>query len=1455
MRNSRVCIGVAFFYLALLLYAIGTVVINGNESVNVNVNSVNVNKEATNSNERDNSEKRQENANSIDRGYTSVDKEDHKTDGVRTEHLKEEDSGYNTKKREEEKQEAFNLYEQGYKDEYVDEEDENEDTDEYEDEDEDEDEDEEGSYDNIEFSVECDDEGCKDKMKEINKLVNEKKETIRYHKKIGKPLQIVKPNVNHTELVLIEENLQVLKSIEKPIAIVSVLGDMHTGKSFLLNLLNDHIVYDLNKSKKKYINKGFKVGTDVTASTYGIWIWSEPIKVNVKKLKKMYEYLNTNFLHYIKTYEYEKDEYNEEIIDLLNLYKTDDWIKEIDKLNIPETEEVNLILMDTQGLNSPNVNKRYDEILYALTNLISTDIIFLTMKMINNKDIEFIENITKDANLFMLRAYTRSSGSTFSINKNNFDKLVDNLKYAQNNSLVLESVASKNLMWVVHDFTQRLDVRKGKLWLNILLNSDRRDLDIKYWKKLITNKSKEKYDAYTTKKKKIAYLASPGKDINGGSSNNGVEPNYKLGVLYKNIDCVLLRNMHNNKDIDFAHVNMNHMNEEYKQDMTLLRYKIYLRALLYPKMIYSNMHHGFFFKPTAEGDKFQEKSFESNETEGSTKSTSEKGSAAPATEKEENLMFHNRYMSGDDVYDFITFLVKAANQNLFTNVNQFFKQFKISRAEISRNDLIFLYKKYLLQFMENEEVELFSNLNEEDDSLENGIHLLDSYKTVMGKTKEEGVGNDAEEKEEETNAFEEGSSEESFNKKSFAEYESGGKNKSGKRMPPLIIEIQKYEELIREQILNIWNKYKDSDFHDEEEKKLIKDIEQSLHERMELIKNEMLELGENNIRKFCKVACEDALQIVVEDVKMKSEQFPIKQKDLNTFFESVSYNLLKYLEKKLSKNSEKLDLTYYTDPLCNHLINSTHQEFMFLRKKNVSLNESKLKQYFGSAVSKAKEVFEALANNTENISEYFKNKTTFYSVLDKWKLEAVNMYISSLGDFYKEEHEIGQQFLIVLENDIKNLKTKALEKWNMHCKEKTNALYNFHKSSLKQNFMENFNFPLDELVLEDIYLSLKSQEELKYTDMYCANEQSWYSEYKQFLKLSDDIYNFIKDENLRAIQVTCQQPLDDLKNEIQKEIPKYYLWHSFRKTLYNRAITVLSNNIEYIYLKNKRENKVQSMKNMENADRVSSSSEGSSVNDSTRGHVDPSSNSNSSVKNKYTKRISKELMSKVINRWLDNDIYKLYAPIIRKQCIQRIIFYFGIGILLGVTILIFYFRRFHITFVFAIITGLVMIFGWMQICTYIRLFFRRVILYSFEGTSNVFGTEGAFFFFVVFIGVISVHLYKKYFEKITQQASPLPGKILQQTKQLNMFNTANTTTKDVNVNSSRLNASYRPNLMKMPTFDKEIKHSFTPYAPYKSSFADSSFNDITNRNTQKQNADDYSNFINKNKINRSSYLT
>ncbi|VUZ97722.1 GTP-binding protein, putative [Plasmodium vivax] len=1264
----------------------------------------------------------------------------------------------------------------------------------------DDDENQDSDENNFEVPINCTDGECLNSMDDINKIIDDKKKKLKNKKKRGKAVQIIKPNVNHTELIIIEENLEILKSIEKPIAIVSVLGDMHTGKSFLLNLLNEHVVKDVSKSEKN-IEKGFKVGNDITASTYGIWIWSEPIKITVGKLKKMYDYIDQNFTNFVKNYEYEKDEYNEEIIDLLNLYKTDDWLAKIDELNLAESQEVNLILMDTQGLNSPNVNKRYDEILYALTNLISTDIIFLTMKMINNKDLEFIENITKDANLFMLRAYTRSNGSTFSIKKNNFDKILDHMESVENNSLILESIASKNLMWVVHDFSQRLDVRKGKLWLDILLNSDRRDLDIKYWKKIISNKSKEKYDAYTTKQRKIAYLGYS----DGGASNQAEQSagavaetssNYKLNVLYKNIDCVLLRNMYNNKEFDFTNANLADLNDEYKNDVMLLRYKIYLRALLFPKKMYSNVQMNYWM-----GKMRKEQQMRNQEGKG--------GAAKKTTDGGENhssgsygAEMSNRYMSGQDVHDFITFLVRSANQNLFTNVNQFFKQFKINRAEISRNDLVFLYKKYLLQFMENEDVEFISYLNDEGDDL--AASLGNKFSSHERKS-----------------TFEE---EELFSE-DFPEEEK--KNTEERmdmyKLPPLLNEIRKYEELIREQILNIWYKYTESDFHDDEEKELIKDIEANLYERLDQIKNEMVELGEANIKKFCKIACEDALQIVVEDIKMKSDQYPIKQKDLMNFFESVSYNLLKYLEKKLSKSAEKLDLIYYKDEICSPLINSTFQEFYYLKKKNITLNESRLKFHFSNAVSKGKEVFEMLAESTDNITEYFKNKNLFYAILDKWNAEAVNVYMTSLSDFSKEEKEISEEYLIILDNDIKVLKQKAMEKWHNHCKDKTSALFNMHKGNLKKNFLENFNFPLDELVLQDIFLSLKGQEELKYMDIYCSNEESWQGEYKKFLLLTDEVYKFIKDENLKAIQITCQQPLDDLKNGIRHEIKKYYLWRSLKNELYSRALVVLSSNIENIYLKNQRENKIQS-----------------------------SIEEKLSTKNTHYRKISKELMSKVINRWLNNDIYNIYYPIIRKQLIHKIICYLGMLILMFITCVVLYFKKFHISFFFLIIISLFMIFGYAQISLYVKKFFRHVVFYFYEGIANVFGTEGAIIFTILFISVTAIYLYNYHIVRIKNKVAKNTKKIFQSQNLMNLSGVNGF--KDMNGNpKTRI---FKPNIMKYSDYDKRDGKYLTSNLTqdYKMHNDASQFIDLKSRPNRGNKVDDYPPYSNPSKFQRRSYL-
>lgn len=83
------------------------------------------------------------------------------------------------------------------------------------------------------------------------------------------PVLIVKSSSDYTKLELVEEGLELLRKIDKPIAVVVVIGPYRSGKSFLLNQL-------LGVGCKE----GFGVGHQRHAQTKGIWMWSEPQIVN-----------------------------------------------------------------------------------------------------------------------------------------------------------------------------------------------------------------------------------------------------------------------------------------------------------------------------------------------------------------------------------------------------------------------------------------------------------------------------------------------------------------------------------------------------------------------------------------------------------------------------------------------------------------------------------------------------------------------------------------------------------------------------------------------------------------------------------------------------------------------------------------------------------------------------------------------------------------------------------------------------------------------------------------------------------------------------------------------------------------------------------------------------------------------------------------------------------------------
>ena len=81
----------------------------------------------------------------------------------------------------------------------------------------------------------------------------------------GAAVSLVRMDVNGT-MQLSTEAATVIKSLTSPIGIISIVGKIKTGKSFLLNRL----ILDMEG--------GFSVGSNVDPCTKGLWIWNRPLR-------------------------------------------------------------------------------------------------------------------------------------------------------------------------------------------------------------------------------------------------------------------------------------------------------------------------------------------------------------------------------------------------------------------------------------------------------------------------------------------------------------------------------------------------------------------------------------------------------------------------------------------------------------------------------------------------------------------------------------------------------------------------------------------------------------------------------------------------------------------------------------------------------------------------------------------------------------------------------------------------------------------------------------------------------------------------------------------------------------------------------------------------------------------------------------------------------------------------
>ena len=81
------------------------------------------------------------------------------------------------------------------------------------------------------------------------------------------PIKLIEFDKNNFKLNPLA--LDILRSIEEQIIVVSIVGKARTGKSYLMNLL-------LNTNNNNKLNKGFKVSSSINSCTRGIWLWNTP---------------------------------------------------------------------------------------------------------------------------------------------------------------------------------------------------------------------------------------------------------------------------------------------------------------------------------------------------------------------------------------------------------------------------------------------------------------------------------------------------------------------------------------------------------------------------------------------------------------------------------------------------------------------------------------------------------------------------------------------------------------------------------------------------------------------------------------------------------------------------------------------------------------------------------------------------------------------------------------------------------------------------------------------------------------------------------------------------------------------------------------------------------------------------------------------------------------------------
>ncbi|EDO06512.1 Guanylate-binding protein N-terminal domain family protein [Babesia bovis T2Bo] len=209
----------------------------------------------------------------------------------------------------------------------------------------------------------------------------------------GQPVQLVRPLTNRLGIELVPEGLQLLASLQKPIAVVSAVGNIKTGKSSLLNVLNENTFC----ANGEHIN-GFATNDRVEPLTRGIWIWSAPVEVDCSLVQQLSDkkYSQTGVFDHL-------------VVKITSLFEGQLKASLVDKVNINASDclykKINVVFMDIEGFNATDGFQKYDEALFTIAAALSTELIYLNHRIIDAADIIQLQRMLQSASHTLVNMY------------------------------------------------------------------------------------------------------------------------------------------------------------------------------------------------------------------------------------------------------------------------------------------------------------------------------------------------------------------------------------------------------------------------------------------------------------------------------------------------------------------------------------------------------------------------------------------------------------------------------------------------------------------------------------------------------------------------------------------------------------------------------------------------------------------------------------------------------------------------------------------------------------------------------------------------------------------------------------------------------------------------------------------------------------------------------------------